>query len=216
VRRKLSTLFAAVSLLLFVAATVLLVRSGWRDDGVTYGDPRGARTMGLAGHRGNLIFYTFGFAPASDFSGILQPGLKFESEPSRGDRWIISFPATGGGVDWHVAGFRYASRSGPYFGVTVYTRLVEIPLWFICLLTLPAPFLWLRRRRREWRLRRDPYLCANCGYNLRGTPDRCPECGTTPAQGQAAAGVRVVAAKVRNAAPASNVAGDAGDRQSPA
>lgn len=50
-----------------------------------------------------------------------------------------------------------------------------ISYWLVTLITLPGWLAFLAYRLRQSR-RRD--LCRKCGYDLRGTPDRCPECGT--------------------------------------
>ncbi|MBA3273968.1 MAG: hypothetical protein H0T11_08885 [Chthoniobacterales bacterium] len=58
--------------------------------------------------------------------------------------------------------------------ITVGVRLLPLAL-----IAGVPPALWIvstvRRRRRDQVGR-----CRNCGYDLRATPDRCPECGLEP------------------------------------
>jgi hypothetical protein len=53
--------------------------------------------------------------------------------------------------------------------------------WFAVLATgaLPGGRLALAIRARR-RVAQDTSRCRKCGYDLRATPDRCPECGAVP------------------------------------
>ena len=66
-----------------------------------------------------------------------------------------------GGLAWQVRDFYGA---------------VEIPWWSLLLLFSAMPGWWLlSQRRARARVRRG--LCPACGYDLRASPGRCPECG---------------------------------------
>ena len=91
----------------------------------------------------------------------------------------------GGGVwedgDWW-------NRFGIYTN-TLVTRLamfwsLTVPDWLLLLLLLVPPVRAARRLVKSRRASRAG-LCPKCGYDLRATPDRCPECGTIPTKAKA-------------------------------
>jgi hypothetical protein len=68
---------------------------------------------------------------------------------------------------------------------TAYTRSA----WWVMyrtavVLSAVLPAMWLvrfySRVRRKWRIAH--VHCPVCGYGLRATPERCPECGTIPSR----------------------------------
>jgi hypothetical protein len=54
---------------------------------------------------------------------------------------------------------------------------VAAPAWFIAMLAAILPVHWVCQWKRKDR-RVKAGLCRKCGYDLRATPERCPECGT--------------------------------------
>ena len=72
-------------------------------------------------------------------------------------------------------GFAYADFSEG--SLPVIARVVIVPHWFVFGASVLLAVALVRRRRRLGR-RFFAGHCRACGYDLRATPGRCPECGT--------------------------------------
>ena len=166
VKRRLFTLASAVSLVLCAAVCVLWVRSYWREDIVVHSTPDGELTA--ASYRGAVYFDTGRRQklPATPPGIILRVIDPEDNSPA---------PAEWGGLHY--------SRWVPVRVVADHALDAVPKSWvitshwvFVCgFSALPAACLLKRITARR---RRYSGLCPTCGYDLRATPDRCPECGT--------------------------------------
>ena len=85
-------------------------------------------------------------------------GSSFLWPPVKWEKWKTSPP---GNRSWST---RYKNRE------------LTLRLWPVAVAATTTPAVWIWRRRRE-RKRMNHGFCQRCGYDLRATPERCPECG---------------------------------------
>jgi len=168
--RRLFTITAAISLLLCIATVGLWVRSHWYYDALarTRNRAPASHILGVESFDGIIYLRSkHGYplrqdAPASwSYATALRPA----------DLGITASIQSHGR---ELAGFGYVFTPPPRPLSAIF-----FPLWLPAILFAIAPTYWFlvapHRRRAK---RRKLGLCPTCGYDLRASPDRCPECGT--------------------------------------
>jgi hypothetical protein len=191
--RKLLNLAAVLSLMLCLATAGVWVRSSYTHD-------RWTRGFGYVADDGSMRMTTDeavianGTVKISRFQrdppprmgnrrrppGVLTAPLQY-SQPQRG---VGSFDTRRPDLrlrGW--AGFQFARpvNSPPFYYADGFG--IAFPVWavtiaFAVVPTLRIPSVWRRARAARWRR---TSRCAHCGYDVRATPDRCPECGAVAA-----------------------------------
>lgn len=167
-RRILSNLCCVGSLLLCVTATVLWVRSYTVASAFGYYTER----------RDDGMYHDYYFYSAHgqlSFTAFRQDSPSTALRNRLLGEWNSPLQAKTRPDEWRFAGFSHEQvihlpmREWTTWGV---------PYGFLVILTIAPPVAWIVHRRRH-RYRANAGLCATCGYDLRATPNRCPECGAT-------------------------------------
>jgi hypothetical protein len=189
-KRRLLNLVTILSLLLFVAAAVLWVRSYVVLDRVVAHRGRLSHDgfkrfdYSLESFTGQVVFTV----DSQDFRPLppgvpelaareYPPGVAYVTDILR-PMYVQMLPRNGW---WARRGFFHIHWGAPQTP-TMYDEQsrLGVPHWatvavFAVLPSSAAARHWRARRRAK------PGTCPKCGYDLRATPGRCPECGTPAA-----------------------------------
>jgi hypothetical protein len=174
--RRLRPFLALLSLLLCAATCVLWVRSHLIRDIVGFG---------RAGGNCHVAQSILGRVHVlSTLGGGCEGGVTHSADRlAKNASWqggMSSYPRT---IRWRF-GCAYETYPVYHMGIsatsasfTTNPRLIVVPYAYPAALFAFVPAVHAVRRRRASR-RRTTGLCRTCGYDLRASPERCPECGT--------------------------------------
>jgi hypothetical protein len=189
-RARLFNRATVISLLLCAGIALLWLRSYWLSDDLSrdaYGLDSGSvfhTALLIRSGGGGLAVARkvyrnadpsfVGARRAAHFAGF---PLTWRTDPS------VNYPAGGPLLPtiswWTKPGFGFSierPKSAGYFGESGFA--VVVPDWSLLAAASLMPFMWLIRRAIAARRKAMEGRCRRCGYDLRATPDRCPECGT--------------------------------------
>jgi hypothetical protein len=158
-----------LSLVLLAAVAVLWVRSHRAGDDIGYSGGAHRYYIRTAGGEMSLELMRYD-------SERFPSKFAWDIHPERnGPLYGIRRDTIGRRLGFYAGTAQIASAAGIIGAV----RTWMVPMWFPVAVTALVPALhipaaWRSRRRRQRSQRR---LCPACGYDLRATPDRCPECG---------------------------------------
>jgi hypothetical protein len=190
--RILLNLLTALSLLLFAATIFLWIRGYWVSDEVTREAPSASgRWSWCFAHAGRgrllLVRHTIAFAggrlpDAGPYPAPPRPTWEWQTAPPSSQWPTIAAASLQDGERWEFLGFAHQWRDQKHPYGADRCDWVTLPMWSLAAASGAVGGAgvvgYSRRRRRRTRERRG--LCPECGYDLRATPDQCPECGRRP------------------------------------
>ena len=162
-------ILSIISLLLLAAATVLWVRSRRHADIFGYYTPAG-HLQGFTNDRAGLILF-FSDIPFGPEMSLSADAMSASAEEFYPIHETLFEPSN---IKWHFIGFQFASAPIGSWGWKF--RAWIVPYWALIVPLAILPLVCVRailvRRRRAARGQ-----CLACGYDLRHSEGRCPECG---------------------------------------
>jgi hypothetical protein len=177
-RHWLFTVSAALSLLLFVLVIAIWVRSHFALDEYflhwNVNQIGNRRSLLLQSDRGGFqVCWGEQTASPQAFDGRYLPTIHADHFPLSGK----PFNSVASKAHWFNIN-RYSIHYASNSSLNEDWTSIFGSIWLIAILAAILPTIWFVRFRKLRGAKLHSGHCPICGYDLRATPDRCPECGT--------------------------------------